>query len=115
MSNIDRQLEIIKDTLGIDFLQTVNGRELKGYIRDPDGSRKIYLSSVNCLELSEVFIQCARYLEAVDANYKEEDFVLAVKERMDSLIKQITCRRCDLEYLEDRVCSGSNFTLPCVK
>lgn len=27
----------------------------------------------------------------------------------------ITCRRCNLEYLEDRVCSGSNFTLLCVK
>lgn len=87
MSNIDQQLLSIKDTLGIDFLQTVNGRELKGYIRDPDGSRKIYLSSVNCLELAEVFIQFARHLEAVDANYKEENFALAVKERMDNLFK----------------------------
>lgn len=87
MNNIDQQLLSIKDTLGIDFLQTVNGRELKGYIRDPDGSRKIYLSSVNCLELAEVFIQFARHLEAVDANYKEENFTLAVKERMDNLFK----------------------------
>ena len=87
MSNIDRQLEIIKDTLGIEFLQTVNGRDLKGYIRDPDGSRKIYLSSVNCLELAETFIECAKHLEAVDANYKEEEFVAAVKERVEFLLK----------------------------
>lgn len=87
MSNIDQALETVKETLGIDLLVTTNGRELKGYIRDYDGSRKIYLSSINCLELAQTFIECAKHLEAVDANYKEEEFVAAVKERVEFLLK----------------------------
>lgn len=68
--SIELILETIKDTLGVEFGETVNGKELKYYI---DGN-KSYLGSKDCSELAELFSQCALHLQGSDltVNHREE-------------------------------------------
>jgi hypothetical protein len=57
--SIELILETVKDILGVEFLETVNGKELKFWI---DGGKK-YLDSKDCSELAELFSQCAAHLD----------------------------------------------------
>lgn len=68
--NIELVLETIKDILKVQFVETVNGKELKYYI---DGG-KSYLDSKDCSELAELFSQCALHLQGSDltVNHREE-------------------------------------------
>lgn len=68
--NIELVLETIKDILKVQFVETVNGKELKYYI---DGG-KSYLDSKDCSELAELLSQCALHLQGSDltVNHREE-------------------------------------------
>lgn len=68
--SIELILETIKDILGVEFVETVKGKELKYWI---DGGKK-YLDSKECSELAELFSQCALHLQGSDltVNQREE-------------------------------------------
>lgn len=83
IQSIDYCLEAIKDCIGIEFGETVKGREIKGY---HNGS-KIYLDGINCLELAEIFLTIAYHLEAVDSNFNKAVFAEAVKERLHPILE----------------------------
>ena len=63
-SNIDSELEMIKELFDIEFLVTVKGDEIKGYNKG-----KIYLDSINCIELAQAFLKISNYLESSNPNY----------------------------------------------
>jgi len=89
MQPIDHYLEQLKDIIGIEFGQTVNGSEIKGY---HDGD-KIYLSGVNCIEMAELFLAIAYHLESVDNNFNSAEFKSTVGDRLVNLLNSFYVER----------------------
>ena len=90
MQNLETLLDSLKDFIGLEFRQTVNGREIKGY---HDGS-KIYFDSTNCIELAELFLKISYHLEAVDSNFSKSRFENDFKERLNNLFDDKICSFC---------------------
>jgi tmRNA-binding protein len=62
--SIDSELKMIKELFDIEFGLTVKGNEIKGY-----NNGKIYLDSINCIELAEAFLKISNFLESSNPNY----------------------------------------------